>query len=204
MPSARQKIWTHQSINGSQRGNGDVCVLDQQLWTTGGLIGVGWTLLRTVVQGYISFGAVWNPAGAAPHANAVDGTGFEFGVWLNTMSSTISAPPPLSDAGRDPGLVWLGNAIKTGATYLPNWDGGNAAYIAHYELPQGRASESYARRLTPGPDFGEVYFQWRFDNEYINTLTDLINGWPSGGPYQWSWTMGFGITIDQLWDQAAA
>ena len=204
MPSARQKIWTHQSLNASQRGNGDVCVLDEDYWVTGGLVGMGWTLIRTVVQGWFSFGAVWNPAGASPNANAVDGTGFEFAVYLDTSGPGPTPPPPITDTSWTSNQVWRGNALKTSSCYLPNWDGGNAAYIAHYTFPEGRPSESFARRITPSTNYGQLYFEWRFDNEYISSLADVQNGYAPAGTKLWGWTLGAGITVDTLFMEAPA
>lgn len=204
MPRSRPTTWTHQTVHDQQRGNGDVCILDTDYWVTGGLIGVGWTLLRTVVSGWFSMGVIWDPAGASPFADAVDATSFEFGVWLNTASSTISPPPPMTDTSTDQNLVWRSNALLQSSVYLPNWDAGNAAMLGRWVLPQGRASESFARRVTAGPDFGEVYFEWNLFNRYVADNTVWQNGYSPSGSTLWSFMLACSITVDQLWEEAGS
>lgn len=164
---------------------------------------MGWTLIRTVVQGQFHMGIMWNPAGAAPHADALEGIAFDFAVRVQLNDDTVRVPTPLSDSDTDSNIVWRGSFKQVGSSYNSAWGADGSMYVGHWISPEGKASESFARRAN-GPDaFGLVYFQWLIQSRYIAALSDITAGYNNGG-IVFDYMLAGRVSVDQLWEEAAA
>lgn len=201
MSSLRPHFWTHQEINGNQRGDGGTSVWTSDYWTSIGFLVEGMTLLRTVVSGFFSVGVTWDPAGSVPFSDALSSVSFDFMVYVQDDASGVITPPEPTNTFVDSHLVWRSCFTQTSQAYVQGV-GDGALWTATFSPPMGPASESKARRGPVLPPDGSMYAMWLLQSGYTADLAAFTAGYSVGGT-AWNWQVAGQISVDQLWEGTA-
>lgn len=200
MPSDRIKFWTHQEMNGSQKGDGGNSLWTLDYWTSGGFISPGSTLLRTQVTGYFTLGVIWDPADTPPFSDVLASSSIDFAVYVDTENPSPGPPTPLNDNASDTHIVWR-ETFKCVSTSTVQPFATGQMYSGLWVPQGGELDKSLARRGPADVDGGQVQFLWWIQSPYAATLDAFTTGYSVGGVV-FDWVLAGQISVDQLWDSA--